>query len=408
MKKTLIALAALAATASFAQSSVSIIGTIDLGIKSVSAASAATGNTATFNNNASQTAVNTNNTATSALKFIGTEDLGGGMKAGFLMELNPNLANSTTTNLSTSAASAYTGTPFNGEQFLSLGGNFGEVKLGNPNAGFYGAASTASPLGTGMASGYSTSFGRLGGATPLTTGFGGSTSAYGTNFPGIGSDIGGTAGSRIIRHDRTVQYTTPVFSGFKATFDYSAGNDNSATATSNTDTYAGVALTYSKGALNVAYAYANTKFGTLPVAFASMLGSAAVTSTTIGVNGTDLTNHVLAANYNFGAATVYGGYTISKSNNPGTAFLDDKSWNIAGKYAVGSNIELVANYLVRTSDVSVVNNAKVYGGGADYILSKRTNLYARYELIDVNTDSKFATPGGSITNAFALGVKHTF
>ncbi len=73
MKKTLVAIAALAATGAFAQSSVTIYGQFDAGvynIKNASGTNSATvyGDGATFSN---------------ILGFKGTEDIGGGLKAGF-------------------------------------------------------------------------------------------------------------------------------------------------------------------------------------------------------------------------------------------------------------------------------------------------------------------------------------
>ena len=74
MKKTLIALAAVAATsAAFAQSSVTVYGKVDIGISNAigGAAKAETG---------------LNEAAGSRLGFRGTEDLGGGLKANFILE----------------------------------------------------------------------------------------------------------------------------------------------------------------------------------------------------------------------------------------------------------------------------------------------------------------------------------
>lgn len=384
MKKTLIALAALAATAAFAQSTVSIVGTLDLGVKANSTPNA--GGTTT-----STQAVAQNLTSTSAIKFLGSEDLGGGMKANFLMEINPTLAQSSTSNQAYTFAGDYSGTPFNGEQYLGLSGNFGDVKLGVPNAGFFGVAMMASPLGTAMGSGY--------GATGV--------SRLGSAALGIVSGVNsGTA--RIVRHERTVQYTTPTFSGFNATIDYAALNDNSTATTGapNQDGYTGLTLRYSNGPLNVGYAYAVNKYGNGAVA---TLATAPYTQPTLvsGVNG-DYTYNMLSANYAFGAATVYAGLTSTKSNNITTASLmeDSTSWNIAGKYTMGA-IDLLANYLVRNANIATNKSAKVYGLGADYNLSKRTALTARFEVQDADTNLG-TTAGGSVSNAFGFGVRHNF
>ena len=427
MKKTLVALAALAATASFAQSSVQIIGVLDIGVQAASAPAtvttapvittytpvSSTVTTATYTgsatgaaSNASLTRVAQNGVSTSAIKFVGSEDIGGGLKAGFLLEINPNLVQSSTSNQANAFASEYTGTPFNGEQFINLSGNFGDVKLGVPNAGMLDTMSIAQPFGTALGSFYSagTAMGRLG-----------------TVAPGIVSGVN-SGSARIIRHERSVQYVTPTFSGFKASFTYAAPNDNTS-ALANQDGYQDITAMYSNGPLNVAYTNAVNKFGNNPVltlggAYANV-GVTSGNSTTYAlgvlatpnsvgskiVNG-DYTYNALAANYTMGATTVYAGYTTTKSNG-GVVAEDASSYNVAAKYVMGS-IDLLGNYTVRFSNLTTANNASVLGLGANYNLSKRTSVYYRYELADQNLDSKAATAGGSVTSVNAIGLRHVF
>jgi predicted porin len=61
--------------------------------------------------------------------------------------------------------------------------------------------------------------------------------------------------------------------------------------------------------------------------------------------------------------------------------------------------------LANTATQAVWNlNRKIIGLGADYRLSKRTNLYARYENYDSNTDN--VSTGEQTTTFF--GVRHQF
>jgi predicted porin len=121
----------------------------------------------------------------------------------------------------------------------------------------------------------------------------------------------------------------------------------------------------------------------------------------------DYTYNVLAGNYNFGATTVYAGYTTTKSNGAVTAIEDATSYNVAAKYVMGQ-IDLLGNYTVRTSNIAGVNNASVLGLGANYNLSKRTSVYYRYEQANSNTNDQAATAGGSVTNTSMVGVRHAF
>jgi predicted porin len=393
MKKTLIALAALAAvgTAS-AQSSVTIFGAVDAGYKSVNNSA----NSAANSNN-----ITNNNTATTLMIFKGVEDIGGGMAATFLMELDFNPTNSSSQNAAPGAAGAnyWNGTPFNGEQYIGISGGFGNLQLGTPNADGLIAGIIAQPFGTAMGSGFNGTFGRLG-----------------TQAVSSLNQFDGNAGTngRIIRHANTVQYTTPSFSGFTATAGYAFGNDNNAAATlgGNTNTYSTLSLKYNNGPINAMYVYTNEKassngangiFGVVAGTVANTGVFATTTTPTLPAN-TDITWNQLSANYTFGAATVYGGWSNTK-HNAAVALEDSSSWNLAGKYAVTPAIDLAANYLVRSTNITNVAKASVLGLGADYKFSKRTNAYFRYE--GINFDS---TPiaASSTLNSWAVGLKHTF
>ena len=383
MKKTLIALAALAATSVFAQSSVSIVGFVDTGFKNTS------GDTAT----AKKSELAINGTGTTAIHFRGVEDLGGGMKALFQAEIDWNPTQSSTLNGAV-GSQYYTGTPFNGEQFLGLSGGFGSVKLGTPNSAALETNAVAQPFGTALGGGYNATVARLG------------VNGYGINQ--ISGAAGG--GNRVIRHEKTARYDTPEFSGFKGSVEYAFGNGNSTTLSSNTEKYQAFGLKYANGPLNVMFS--NTKAAANGSAANGAAGSfAGATGTTMAVvasklvAGESITHNFLAANYTFGPATVYGGYTTSKSSI--TANENASSFNIAGKYVISSTISLMANY-IRVNDKNPLNaDANIFGLGADYRLSARTALYARYEGY-----KKLATtvPGSTSVNqnVYMLGVNHSF
>lgn len=107
MKKTLIALAVLAASgAAMAQSSVSIYGVVDAVIHKDKNADAA---------------LTDGGVDSSRIGFKGTEDLGGGLKANFVLEQGLNID---------TGAAANAGQAFSRETSVGFSGSFGAVKLG--------------------------------------------------------------------------------------------------------------------------------------------------------------------------------------------------------------------------------------------------------------------------------------
>jgi len=406
MKKTIVALAATAATAAFAQ--VSIVGNIDVGYQVINAQDTLTNVTRLTNNGVS----------TSTLAFKGSEDLGNGLKIGFSLETTINPTDSSTQDGApgyskagstgqTAASGAYTGTPFNSEQFISLSGDFGTVRAGVPNAAVFRAQGVSQPFGTGFGSGYSSTYSRMGTQSRYT----------------IGNYLGGSQGAgntlRVLRNERTVQYETPNMNGLSGMVEVAFANDNftSAAATSdktfanNTPAFMGVLVNYSAGDLNVSAAYNSIKSGyyALPTNQSALetLGAADIAA------NTEVNYSILAANYKIGASTFYAGATNVKASNNTE---DAQSWNVAYKYAMNANVDFLANLVSKSSSLptSLANtsaaptswnlNSKMIGIGADYRLSKRSNLYVRYENRDSNTDNA----GTGETVVTMIGVRHQF
>ena len=127
MKKTLIALAVLASAGlACAQSSVQLFGVVDLSLVHSKGSVS------------SKTQLANNGIGANQIGFRGVEDLGGGMYAGFWLEawVNPDNGTGLATNTSnqasgTSAATAGTqGITFNRRSTVSVGGGWGELRLG--------------------------------------------------------------------------------------------------------------------------------------------------------------------------------------------------------------------------------------------------------------------------------------
>jgi len=409
MKKTLVALAAASAVSAFAQSSVAIVGVIDAGYKTVAH---------NMNPLAQFSGVSQNGNSTSQFDFIGTEDLGGGLKASFFNELDFSPIISNTANQQSSTASfngqVFNGTPFTGQQYVALASpSFGSVKIGTPDSSLLYTGLTMSPFGTNLGGGWSSGFGRMG--TSKVSG----ASQY------VGAE--GSTG-RVIRFQKTINYTTPVMNGLTANVEYSVQNANGQYG-ANENGVLGFDLKYSNGPLNVAVN--STKASSGAIAAAGSIGntlSATSVANNLAANASVVWN-AIGANYKLtNSTTIYAGYTSTKSNNLTTAGYpeDSKSYNVAGKYTMG-NIDFLGNFLVRKSGLTEAQvfcetavtasssnnnqsctatgngtisngayNAKqtLIGLGANYNLSKNTFVYYRYERISgLNANATTTTVG---------------
>ncbi len=199
MKKTLIALAAVAATgAAFAQSSVTLYGVADASIAKITGTSAELSSAGTMNNGNSRWGVR------------GTEDLGGGLTAGFVFEQGLNLEDGS---LAKSG-----GGEFGRGAYMTLAGGFGEVSLGRRlNPAFNTAAAW-----------------ELSGAA---------------NYSAVVSQFGAVLGG--IRENSMIMYTSPAMSGFTVQFGHVLKGNNTTTNKASND----LSLRYAGGPLAVAFNY---------------------------------------------------------------------------------------------------------------------------------------------------------
>ncbi|MFL9927321.1 porin [Herbaspirillum lusitanum] len=218
MKKSLLVLAVLAtiSTAASAQSSVTIYGVVDEGIVYENA-----GAGGAFR-------VDSGLQSGSRIGFKGTEDLGGGLKANFVLESG--FAADT-------GAQSTAGVLFNRQSYVSLSGGFGEVKLGRIQTMVYSNAAVFDPFGDTLA-----------GDSARLFNYGGS------------------------RTDNTINYSYNATNGLNGQLAYSTGEvagNNSANRT-----VAG-AFGYSGGPVQVVLTHQNTKNAT---------GSDAAKTTLLGGN----------------------------------------------------------------------------------------------------------------------------
>lgn len=349
-------------------------GNVDLGVRS----------TSTSDRTKRKTELALNNASTSLIWFKGNRQLGPDLSASFLLELDFDPTRSSTAN-GAASNNAFQGTPFAGEQYLALTGTFGDIKLGSPNAGALIAAVNAQPYGTALGGGFSGTFGRLG-----------TTSLSGIN------QFDGNAVGRIVRHEKTIMYTTPTWRGLKASAEYAFGNDNSATPAGNSNRYQGLTLYYTHGPAKFVYAYSNEKAGERP---------AAGPATVLGVVGapalpahSNVSWNILAGNYTIGPATIYGGFTTTQ-HHADVPLENSRSWNVALKYALSAKVALLANHVVRKSRRADIPDATMLGLGLNYSFDDDTNLYFRHEGSRIDALGRTASQRQDI---YALGVQYRF
>ncbi len=382
MKKTLVALAALASVSAFAQSTVSITGLADLGYQVVNGPALI----------GDYKGVAKDGTATTVLTIAGTEDLGAGLTASFKLQLTPDFntgggvspAQLGANGAGTAAAAA---APTGQEAFLSLASaSAGSVKLGRVNTNALDAWGVGSVFGTAIGSGYS------------------SNGNLFTRYSATGVSAYNTAPTRF---NNAIRYESPTINGISASVLYvpkiSDQSGSTVAGTANRQGVTDMGLKYSNGPLNIAYATQKIEqSGTVDLAYQN-LGA----GTAILADGKSNKLSILSANYTIGAATLYGA-TWSEKQDTSTA-VNTSGRMIGAKYAMGATTLMAS---MGTSDDKVGANGgvdkKIAGVGADYALSKRTNLYVRYDTRDANKNSATDDATNGSTKRTAIGVKHTF
>jgi predicted porin len=229
---------ALAGAAS-AQSNVTVFGVVDLGLQRLKSGSS------------TRTLESPDGLTSSRLGFRGTEDLGGGLSAGFHLE---------------GALSADDGTAggfnFRRRSTVSLAHkSAGEIRLGRDYTPTFWALSTFSPFGTNG----------VGHAGEIAYGFGGRSSTAPT----------------IVRSDNAVSYFLPKLGGVYGQLMHGM-NESAATGK-----FTGVRIGYAAGPVDVA---------------------GAVSDTVNAANGDKFRVWNIGASYNFGVAKVMGFYHVSKQD----------------------------------------------------------------------------------------------
>jgi predicted porin len=364
MKKSLLALAALGAFAgaASAQSSVTVFGVVDASVNYID------------NGGQKTWMLASNQLNSNRLGFRGVEDLGGGLQAGFWLEMGMDNATGWAGGSSgnVSNGDGNSSQLFNRRSTVSLMGKWGEVRLGrdyNPSFWNWVFFDVNGANGLGQA---------LNLATSLT------------------ADV-----NTLARTNNTIGYFLPSgLGGLYGQFMYGFGQ--SPTGTSGNQ-YQGGRLGWAAGPFDIAGAYSETETG--PNAHA--LSSAKFKVTNIG------------ASWNFGVAKLYGLWNEYKWDS-----AKQDTWGLSVGVPIGAG-EFRAAYASADrqghipkvgTDISN-DDAKMFSLEYVYNLSKRTALYTTYGQINNDGKAAFTVMGGSPTGTglaggtskgYNVGVRHSF
>jgi predicted porin len=385
------------ATAAQAQSSVTVYGIIDMGY-------GATDNTATTGAGVS-TSVKQKNTgngdgalATSRFGVRGVEDLGGGMKANFVLEydlvdvgtggngntsiLKTSADSSTTLNRSVASADSVNGF---GARYSYVGledAKLGQIRLGRQEQSIHSVVCGNSAASCNNVAGAAYS----GGNTAMTN----DSSVRAQN----------------IWLNRAITYISPRINGVTLEVQTAKQDvDNAGTTTYAKET--GGSLKYSVGKLSLAASFADTE----------LQGS----STTVEKQK----QQAFGANYDFGMARVFAMNQQRKVSDVDAGTLTSKTdvtevgvqvpmgktmlWASAfDAKRDGSNNDAITSSTTAAQNALRSGDGQGFQVGARYDLSKRTAVYGIYGEQELKATTGAASGAKIKSDALAFGVRHTF
>lgn len=301
----------------------------------------------------------------SRLGFRGTEDLGNGMSAYFTLE--------TGARIDTGELDA-SNTIFNRQAFVGIRTRYGAVALGRQYTPYHQALVEV--------------------IDPFRTGYAGTSKNL---LPDNGTNV---------RTSNTITYGSPVVNGFNVDLAYAAGEQAQSAAAGRQ--YGG-AIGYANGPLNLRLVY-NAR-------------NTDVAAT--GVNHDIGRNTLFGGNYDLRWIRLYFGYEVDKgynsatygnANNPyggikPTASTDGRDILLGFTAPLGPG-SLMFSVQDKDDRTRFDQDARAWGVGYVYSLSKRTSLYAAYAHIDNKNGAGYTvannTESGTGNTGYNLGLRQTF
>ena len=374
MKKSLIALAVLAASgAAMAQSSVTLYGVADAAVTYVNGLDNWTG-------------LNSGANKTSRLGFRGVEDLGGGLKANFVLEGGFNLD----TGDGKSGGATDSGFQFKRQSTVGLAGNFGEVRLGRELTAAYNATARYDVFGSvGIARSQLWDDGK--------------SLAFSTAPATLGEPVDPYHYTTNQRVSNAITYVSPDFSGFKVAANYGFGE----VAGKNSDgRYFGGGLTYDNGPLSLGLGAERLNKGD----GAAMQAQAS----------NDITAWSLGGSYDLGVAKLLAAYRQSTAKDVAilgaTSDLKNRGYMLAVTAPVGPGLVRAAYNRYEAKFDGEKGVTDQFGLGYVYNLSKRTSVYGTYAYIknkndnalNLTVNSSSGVKSNGSQQAVQVGVTHAF
>lgn len=359
MKKSFLALALMGAFsgAAFAQSSVTIYGIADAGFQSL--------DNGTPGGRFSRLQSGQENG--SRLGFKGTEDLGGGLKANFVLEMGLNIDD---------GSSAQGGRSFGRRSTVGLSGDFGTVDLGRDKTPTFKFFDNYDPF----ASGFINSGNGLSGLYFI----GGTAASAGVNNNSSG------------RASNAIYYYTPnTLNGFSAVGQYGFGEVAGDTSAGRT---LGLNLRYAAEGFDVGYSFVKDN------------SQAAAAGPINGRKG-----NTFAISYDFGVAKPV--FIYQKVQDDAALAVDQKIFTVGVTATLDPTNKILATYtkikdstLISAASTDTVGSAKQFAIGYQYTFSKRTDLYTAFATgsQDANSKNLGAAVKGADVKEFTAGIRHQF
>ena len=386
MKKSLVALAALAVSGA-AMAQVTIGGIVDQAYYSVDQKSRS-GLLST-----KQTGIGEGSWAGSRIRFSGTEDLGGGMKANFWLEQGIAVSDGAGFNYRNAGngpqflgGTGMSASGQNRQSWVGATGGFGEVRLGRVYAASY--------------------------------------DMY-TNSGHINGEYTGTSNASFPLFNRTkaINYISPKFAGGLQYYGTYGGRETEAESTESTeDQITGYKtrieramshrLTYNAGAFRagISTEMLTQQFtANAAVSAANVFGVTTAVPTVTNTASIDSSNMVLLGGYNFGAMDL--GVLIGTKTQNGSASSTTQTTTKLNQFNVkmpmGAAGEIRFTINKQTADAAGTATQDLSGTFMNYNhnLSKRTKLYAS---IGTQRDELGTDAVTKVENRSALGLFHSF